>query len=154
MTLKAGDMAPDFTLPDQHGAVHSLAALLAEGPLVVFFYPKAGTPVCTRQACGFRDAHDELAEAGARVVGISADSPDALEAFAAKRSVSYPLLSDADGTVRKAYGATGPMGLDGRVTYVIDREGTIRHVFKAFLLAKKHVSEALRAVQSLDAAGS
>ena len=127
--MRPGDVAPDFELPDQDGRRIRLAGVLGAGPVVVYFYPRAGTPGCTREACGFRDAQDAFAASGARVVGVSGDSVDALARFARDRKLGFTLLSDADGAVRARWGVPRDFGvLPGRVTYVLDAVGVVRRV--------------------------
>jgi thioredoxin-dependent peroxiredoxin len=145
MGIKAGDRAPDFTLPNQAGSPIKLKDLLSKGPVVLYFYPKDDTPGCTAEACSFRDAYEDFKEAGAEVVGISSDSAGAHRAFADKHRLPFTLVSDEGGKVRKLYGVPGNMlGLvPGRVTYVIDAGGVVRHVFNSQLNPTKHVREAL-----------
>lgn len=140
--LEAGDDAPGFELPDQDGEPVHLADLLADGPVVLYFYPKDGTFGCTREACAFRDDHDAFLEAGARIVGISADPPESHRAFREEHDLPFTLLSDVDGAVRDAYGV-GSLGLPGRVTFVVGGDGRIRHVFSSQLQPRRHVEEAL-----------
>lgn len=151
-SLRVGDRVPDFTLPDQEGNAVSLRELLATGCLVLYFYPKDDTPGCTAEACAFRDEHQELAEAGASVVGVSSDDVESHRRFAEKHRLGFRLLSDRGGELRKRFGVPKTLGLlDGRVTYVIDSQGIVRHVFNSQLRTRKHVEEALRLVRSLRA---
>jgi peroxiredoxin Q/BCP len=115
--------------------------------VVLFFYPKDGTPVCTQEACAFRDSYEAFREAGAEVIGISADSESRHRAFAAKHSLPFPLVADTDGSVRRALGAPSIFGfVPGRTTYVIDKEGIVRMVFTANFVSDAHVREALAAL--------
>jgi thioredoxin-dependent peroxiredoxin len=145
MGIQAGDRAPDFTLPNQAGSPIKLTDVLSKGPVVLYFYPKDDTPGCTAEACSFRDAYEDFKEAGAEVVGISSDSAGAHRAFADKHRLPFTLVSDEGGKVRKLYGVPGNLlGLvPGRVTYVIDAGGVVRHVFNSQLNPTKHVREAL-----------
>jgi peroxiredoxin Q/BCP len=102
--MMAGDKAPNFTLCDHTGRARTLSALLADGPVVLFFFPLASSPICTAQACHFRDLSNEFARAGAQRVGISTDTVDRQAHFAQQRSFDYPLLSDADGVVSELFG--------------------------------------------------
>jgi thioredoxin-dependent peroxiredoxin len=125
--LEPGDKAPAFSLPDQDGAARSLAKLLAAAPgkgIVLFAYPAAMTPGCTKEACDFRDSTAALIAAGWQPVGISPDSVEKLRKFADKESLDYPLLSDADKSVLTAYGAFGEKSMYGRTTI-----GVIRSTF-------------------------
>lgn len=148
-SVGVGDLAPDFGLPDQNGATVQLRQLLERGPVVVYFYPKDETPGCTAQACAFRDAYEDFKTAGAEVVGISSDSADSHASFATHRQLPFVLLSDRDGEVRKRYGVKPAFFgfVPGRVTFVIDRNGTIRHVFRSSVNMSRHVTEALGALR-------
>ena len=148
--VSVGEAAPDFTLTDQGGRPVNLQALLRERCVVLYFYPKDDTPGCTVEACSFRDQYEVLRDAGAEVVGVSSDDQQAHEAFVAKFKLPFVLLSDPGARVRGAYGVKRTLGLiDGRVTFVIDRGGLVRHVFSSQVRPKKHVEEALRIVRSL-----
>lgn len=148
--LAVGDRAPDFTTTDQTGAAVTLDDLVRGGVLILYFYPRDFTPVCTAQACTFRDAESELAAEGARVVGVSGDSGDSHSAFSAKHGVRFPLLSDPDKTLQKAFGARQLLGLLAkRVTYVIDQHKTVRGVFHHELSAEKHLEAVRKVLKSL-----
>ncbi|MDP3215738.1 MAG: peroxiredoxin [Deltaproteobacteria bacterium] len=149
-SLKVGDRVADFTLPDQDGKSVSLHELLGKGCLVLYFYPKDDTPGCTAEACTFRDEHSEFAEAGAAVVGVSSDDAESHRRFADKHRLPFRLLSDHRGELRRRFGVPKTLGLlEGRVTYVIDSQGFVRHIFNSQLRTRKHVEEALRLVRSL-----
>ena len=155
MTLAVGDHAPDFTLPKANGETVTLSKLYADRSVVVFFYPKDDTPGCTVEACSFRDSYEAFVEAGAEVVGISSDSQDSHDRFASKHKLPMTLLSDTDGKIRALYGVKATLGLfPGRATFVIDRQGVVRHVFVSQLRAGAHVGEALSVVRQLTAARS
>jgi peroxiredoxin Q/BCP len=142
---RVGERAPDFELRDQNGQTVVLSGLLAEGPLVLFFYPKDDTTGCTKEACRFRDDYAKFLAAGAQVVGISSEGRESHARFAAKYALPYTLLSDPGGRVRKLYGAASLFGLmPGRATFVIDRQGVVRHVFSSQTRFEEHVEEALR----------
>jgi peroxiredoxin Q/BCP len=150
--VQAGDKAPDFTLPSQSGEPVRLYDRLGKGVVVLYFYPKDNTSGCTAEACGFRDSHEVFTEAGAEVIGVSSDSVDRHAAFAGKHSLPFTLLSDQGGRVRKAYGVPAVLGvLPGRVTYVIDRDGTVRHTFNSMTNIGRHVGDALEVVRQLQA---
>lgn len=149
MPLAAGAPAPDFTLSDQDGTAVSLRDLHRDGAVVLFFYPKDETFGCTKEACAFRDEHDRFRDAGAQVVGISDDPPDAHGRFRARFGLPMRLLSDPGGTVRALYGVQATFGIPDRVTFVIDRAGIVRHVFSSRLRFTKHVDEALEAARRL-----
>jgi peroxiredoxin Q/BCP len=148
--IQVGDTAPDFTLPDSSGGKVSLSDYRDKKVVVLYFYPKDNSSGCTAEACAFRDSHQVFTDAGAEVIGVSVDSIASHEDFANRHQLPFTLLSDADGTVRKEYGVTGTFGvLPGRVTYVIDRQGTVRSVFSSLTKFNKHVSEALDMVRTL-----
>ncbi len=150
--LSSGDKAPDFSLASATGEPWQLSRALEQGPVVLYFYPKDETPVCTREACLFRDLHDVFVGTGAAVVGVSRDSVESHKRFAEHHNLPYALLSDPDGKVRELFGVKKTLGLlDGRVTFVIDQERTIRHAFSSALNAKAHVDKALATLRSLRA---
>jgi peroxiredoxin Q/BCP len=146
--VAVGDRAPDFTLADAEGKPVSLADFRGKRAVVLYFYPKDDTPGCTKEACSFRDSYEEFTQAGAEVIGVSSDSGSSHQGFAKKHRLPFTLLSDPGGAVRKKYGVPATLGLlPGRVTFVIDREGVVRHVFNSQLAATRHVSEALSALR-------
>src|SRR5215471_3292873 len=150
--IQVGDKAPDFTLPSQSGEQVRLHDRLGERVVVLYFFPKDGTPGCTAEACAFRDSHEVFTDAGAEVIGVSSDSVDSHVAFAGRHKLPFTLLSDQGGQVRKSYGVPPVLGLlPGRVTYVIDREGTVRHVFNSMTNIGQHISDALKVVRELQA---
>jgi peroxiredoxin Q/BCP len=146
--IQPGESAPDFALPDADGKLVHLSELLGQ-PVVLYFYPKDETPGCTLEACAFRDQYEDFVDAGARVVGVSSDSSASHRAFAERHRLPFTLLADRDGGVRKRYGVPSTLGLlPGRVTFVIDADGVVRHVFNSQLAATRHVTEALDALRS------
>ena len=148
--VEAGDEAPDFSLRSQSGETVSLKELLGKREVVLYFYPKDNTPGCTAEAKAFRDSYEVFKEMGAEVVGVSSDSVDSHRGFAAKCEVPFILLSDEGGKVRKLYGVPTSLGLfPGRVTYIIDSKGMVRHVFSSQTNPAKHVEEAVRVLRSL-----
>ena len=144
MSLKVGDLIPEFSLSDQTGRLRSNSEF--EGsPLVLFFYPKDDTPGCTIEVCGFRDKYDLFKLLGAEVWGVSNDNELSHRRFAEKNKLPFPLLCDEDNLLRKLFGVPKVLGLlDGRVTYIIDSKGVIRYVFNDLLNSSAHVTEALR----------
>jgi len=141
--VAVGQRAPDFTLPDANGKDVRLADLSGK-PVVLYFYPKDDTPGCTKEACSFRDQYQDFQDAGAAVIGVSSDSSESHRKFAAKHRLPFTLLADRGGKVRKLYGVPATLGLlPGRVTFVIDGGGVVRHVFNSQLAATRHVEEAL-----------
>jgi thioredoxin-dependent peroxiredoxin len=130
-TPRTGDLAPGFSLPDQHGKMHALADFRNKW-LVLYFYPKDDTPGCTEQACTFRDDWHKLASMGAVVVGVSVDDVASHAAFAKKFSLPFPLLADTKGDVAARYGSIYNLGLikfARRNTFLIDPEGRIARVY-------------------------
>ena len=150
--IQPGDKAPDFTLPSQSGEQVRLYDRLGDRVIVLYFYPKDDTRGCTAEACAFRDSYEAFTDAGAEVIGVSSDSVGKHAAFAGKHKLPFTLLSDEDSQVRKRYGVPAVLGLlPGRVTYVIDRGGTVRHVFNSMTHIDQHISEALDVVRQLQA---
>jgi peroxiredoxin Q/BCP len=147
-SIRPGDEAPDFLLPDADGKPVRLSNRRGKA-VILYFYPKDETPGCTLEACAFRDQYEDFAEAGADVIGVSSDSSASHRAFAKRHRLPFTLLSDEDGAVRKLYGVPSTFGLmPGRVTFVIDAEGVVRHVFSSQLAVTRHVAEALDALRS------
>ena len=148
--VKVGDRAPAFTLSNQSGAPVNLADWLGNKPLVLFFYPKDDTPGCTAEACAFRDSYEVFQEAGAEVIGVSGDSSASHQQFANRHKLPYTLLSDQGNQVRKLYGVPATLFvLPGRVTYIIDRQGVVQHIFDSQLEFQAHVQEALNALKRM-----
>jgi peroxiredoxin Q/BCP len=152
MKIEVGSKIPEFTLPDQDGNTINIKDMIGANNLVIYFYPKDDTPGCTKEACSFRDQFTDFSDLGAKVIGVSSDSVKKHKNFAEKHRLPYTLLSDVDKKVRKAFGVpTDFLGLlPGRVTYIIDKKGVVKHVFNSQFNAEKHVSEALRVLKSLD----
>jgi peroxiredoxin Q/BCP len=146
----AGSLAPNFTLPSQSGEIVSLRGFLGKKPVILFFYPKDDTPGCTKEACAFRERYEAFRELDAEVIGISSDSVESHRSFAAEHGLPFTLLSDEGGKVRRLYGASSAFGLfPGRVTYVLDEKGVVRHIFSSQLGVEQHVEEALEALRSM-----
>ena len=145
MSLHIGDPAPDFELPSQSGQAVSLSSFRGKKSVVLYFYPKDDTSGCTAESCAFRDQYDVFQEAGAEIIGVSADSLESHRKFAGKYQLPFHLLSDGDGKLRRLYGVKATLGiLPGRVTFVIDKVGVVRHMFSSQLQPKKHIEEALK----------
>jgi peroxiredoxin Q/BCP len=150
--VQAGDKAPDFTLPSQAGEPVRLSDRLGERVVVLYFYPKDETPGCTKEACAFRDSYEVFTDVGAEVIGVSSDSAESHAAFAGHHKLPFTLLSDEGGRVRKSYGVPSTLGLlPGRVTYVIDRDGIVRHVVNSQVNIGRHVDSTLAMVRELQA---
>lgn len=150
--MQAGDRVPDFELPDQTGASQSLSGLLADGPVVLFFYPAAMTPGCTKEACHFRDLAGEFAAVGASPVGISADAVTKQERFASSYRFDYPLLSDSDGRVADIFrvkrGLLGKFLPVKRTTFVIDTDHTVLAVISSEINMDTHADRALETLRA------
>jgi peroxiredoxin Q/BCP len=148
--IQVGDRAPAFTATADNGQLVNLADYLHKQIVVLYFYPKDGTTGCTAQACSFRDAYEDFVEAGAVVIGVSGDTVESHRGFIQQQKLPFLLLSDADGALRKTFGVPKTLGIvPGRVTYVIDREGIVRHIFNSQFFAGRHVTEALQIVREL-----
>ena len=151
MGLAAGDPIPPIALPDQNG-VERRSDQLNGRALVLFFYPKDDTPGCTMEACAFRDSYADLQALGAEVWGVSGDDAASHQRFASRHNLPFPLLVDRGNQLRQAFGVPSVLGLlPGRVTYVIDGQGLIRHVFNNLLDGPAHRREAVEALQRLQA---
>ncbi len=148
--LQQGDYAPDFVLKDQHGAIIKLSDYRNRSNVVLYFYPKDDTPGCTVEACGFRDQYHQFKEVGAEVIGVSSDDSSSHFKFASKFHLPFTLLSDSGSKVRKLYNVPNSyIFIPGRVTFIIDKMGVIRHVFNSQLNAAKHVDEAMKVLERL-----
>ncbi|GAB2980045.1 peroxiredoxin [Streptomyces pseudoechinosporeus] len=147
---EVGDTVEDFALPDETGTPRKLSELLAEGPVVLFFYPAALTPGCTAEACHFRDLAAEFAAAGARPVGISGDPVDRQQEFAGKHTLGFPLLSDPDGAIRERFGVKRgfTMAPTKRVTFVISKDRKVLEVVRSEFRMSAHADRALAALRS------
>lgn len=137
--IGVGDRAPDFTLPDHSGARVSLGDLTAAGDFILYFYPADFTPVCTAEACAFRDDYDGLAEVGLAIVGVSPQSVESHRRFVERYELPFPLLADAGGQVIRAYGVSGPLGFGvRRVTFLIGADGIVKSRVVADFLVRSH----------------
>jgi peroxiredoxin Q/BCP len=146
--LEPISVAPEFTAPDETGKDRTLAEFRGR-PLVLYFYPKDGTPGCTREACAFRDEWQRITHTGAQVVGVSLDSVQSHAEFKQKHALPFPLLSDTDGRVLEAYGVPrSPKGYASRTTFIIDSQGMIRRIFPEVDPAV-HVREVLEVLDKL-----
>lgn len=156
MTITRGDKVPDFELPDQTGTTRSLSSLLAGGPIVLFFYPAAMTPGCTKEACHFRDLAGEFDAVGASRVGISTDAVDKQAKFSDSQRFDYPLLSDTGGKVAELFGVK--RGLLGkfmpvkRTTFVIDSDRTVLDVISSEVNMDTHADKALEVLRARSSA--
>ncbi len=147
--VKIGDCAPDFTLQSSTGENISLSQFFGKKNVVLFFYPRDEGPTCCKEAEAFRDNYEAFKEGNSEVIGISAQSVESHRRFASHHNLQYVLLSDADNNVRKLYGVSSTLGVPGRVTFVIDKKGIVKHVFSSQLHFIKHAKEALLALRSI-----
>ena len=148
-SIATGDTIPDFSLLDQNGSVFNIKDKIGK-PLVIYFYPKDDTPGCIREACTFRDQFDVFNDYGAEIIGISTDSPASHLKFAKKYNLNFTLLSDQNRKVEKLFGVprTALGFLTGRVTYIVDKNGIVRHLFNSLFKAEQHVDEALKIIST------
>jgi thioredoxin-dependent peroxiredoxin len=152
--LKPGGRAPDFTLSDQDGRKVTLAGLLREGPLVLYFYPADFTPGCTKEACTIRDMHDEIAAAGMRVVGIAPQDAASHARFRDKHGLQFTLLADPDKKAIKAYGVDGPLGIGvRRGTFLVGADGIIRDAVLADIRIGRHEEFIRKAISAAPSSG-
>ena len=150
MSLKIGDKLPDFTLLDQEGKNRTSKHCKGK-KLVLFFYPKDDTPGCTTEACGFRDKYELFKLFGSFVWGVSNDNRLSHQKFAEKNKLPFPLLCDENNSLRQKLGVPKVLGLlDGRVTYLVDSTGVIRHIFNDFLNTTKHVTTAIQILEDIE----
>jgi peroxiredoxin Q/BCP len=152
LAIKIGEKAPDFTLPSQMGDTVTLSEYHGKKNVVLYFYPKDETIGCTKEACAFRDSYDVFTNLGAEVLGVSGQSVESHKSFATHHGLPFLLLSDAENKVREMYGVPATMGfIPGRVTYVIDKKGIVRHMFNSQSQPEKHIEEAKQVLEKLDA---
>ena len=147
--VKAGDKAPDFALPSQSSETVRLSDYRGKKNVVLYFYPKDFTTGCTAEARGFRDSYQAFADSETEVIGVSSDSTETHQRFSQSCSLPFNLLSDAQKQLRELYGVSSTLGVSGRVTFVIDKEGVVRHVFSSQFRPTKHIREALDALKAV-----
>ncbi|MEQ9423592.1 MAG: peroxiredoxin [Cyclobacteriaceae bacterium] len=149
--IKVGDLLPTFSLPDENNMLVDIKEELKQNHLIIYFYPKDNTMGCTVEASKFRDSYSEFLDKGARVIGISADPPESHRQFKEKCAIPYTLLSDTSKEVRDMFGIKPSLFglLAGRVTYVVDKTGEIKHVFDSQWQPEKHIEEALEALETI-----
>ncbi len=147
LSLKAGDPAPDFTLLADDGESISLSSLKGK-PVVLYFYPKDFTPGCTKEACAFRDVFSEFQTAGVEVLGVSVDDVASHQKFKSEHNLNFRLLADTEKKVSAAYGVLNAMGFSNRITFLIDRDGNIKRIFKD-VKPDEHAAEVLALVKTL-----
>ncbi len=148
--IQVGDKAPDFSLKSQTGQIVSLHDYLGKKAVVLYFYPKDMSTGCTKEACAFRDSYEDFKDAGAEVIGVSSQSQESHSIFSLTYNLPFLLLVDEGAEVRKLYGVPSSLGvIPGRVTYVIDKQGIVRHIFSSQVDIQGHVREAIQVLRSL-----
>lgn len=152
--LKPGSRAPEFVLPDQDGNDVELSDLLTDGPLILYFYPADFTPVCTKEACAFRDMFDDLRSVGLTVAGISPQDPESHRRFRDEKNLPFVLLSDEDKTAIRMYDVDGPFGVGvRRATYLVNPDRKIQDAVLADVVVGRHTDFLKKAVMLREAAG-
>jgi len=152
--LKPGSAAPEFILPDENGIDVSLADLLNDGPLILYFYPADFTPGCTQEACDFRDLHGGILAVGLQVIGISPQSGDSHKRFRKEHNLPFTLLSDEDKVAIKMYEVDGPLGFGvRRATYLITQGRKIQDAVQADIVINKHKEFIEKAIMLRETAG-
>jgi peroxiredoxin Q/BCP len=149
--IEVGEKALDFTLPSQLGDRVTLSEYFGKKSIVLYFYPKDESRGCTKEACKFRDAYDVFTTLGAEVLGVSSQSVESHKSFATHHGLPFVLLSDEKNEVRSLYGVPSTMGIiPGRVTFIIDKKGIVRHVFSSQFQPERHIEEALDVLKKLE----
>lgn len=153
MSLRVGQKAPDFDVVSSSGKSLKLADFAGKKNVVLYFYPGDFTPICTKETCGMRDMYADLESKETEVIGVSVDSNESHEKFAAEYKVPFALVSDKNKGLAKVYGATSflrdILGKTARITFVIDKKSQIAAIFEGELSAKKHVEGVRSAVARL-----
>ena len=149
--IAVGDKAPDFTLPSNTGETVTLSQFFGKKNVVLFFYPKDESRGCTKEACAFRDSYEVFKDLGAEVLGINVGDLESHQKFVNKYMLPFRLLVDEDNRVRELYGVPSTLGIvSGRVTYVIDKKGIVRHIFSSQFQPEKHIEEAISVLRTLE----
>jgi peroxiredoxin Q/BCP len=146
--IKIGDPVPRFSLLDQHGEIFSLVKFLGRQKLVIYFYPKDESRICTKEACAFRDSYQEFEDAGALIIGINAGSVESHRRFASKHRLNFTLLSDTHNLILKKFGVRKILTFTGRETFVVGLSGRIQMRYSSFLNSEAHVRATLNLLQS------
>lgn len=149
--VNVDDKAPDFTLPSNTGENVALSQFLGKKNVVLFFYPKDESRGCTKEACAFRDSYEVFKDLGAEVLGINAGDSESHQEFVNKYMLPFKLLVDRENKVRQMYGVPSTLGIiPGRVTYIIDKKGIVRHIFSSQFQPEKHIEEAINVLRTLE----
>lgn len=150
MPLAIGDKCPDFETTTHEGSKFRFYDFVGKSNIVLYFYPKDNTPGCTAEACSFRDSWNRLSNYDVQIFGVSSDSAVSHTRFREKYNLPFTLLTDQDKRIRSLYGATGLL-IPPRVTFVIDRNGIVRHVYNSQMKASNHVEESMRVLEKIKA---
>lgn len=142
-TLKIGDYLPQFNLKDQHGNDFNIQNYVGKKKLIIYFYPKDDSAVCTKEACSFRDSFSVFADSGAMVIGINSGTVKSHQEFALTNRLPFTLLSDPKNLVLKKFGVKGVLFLTGRETFVVGLDGKIEYTFRSFLDGTAHPEKVL-----------
>jgi len=147
--IQVGDKTPNFSLKDQNNTVFNSADFIGEKAMIIYFYPKDDTPGCTKEACSFRDEFEDFTKLNVEVIGISSDSVESHKKFAAKYNLPFTLLADTKKEVQKLFGVPKSIlgMIPGRVTYVVDKNGTVIYIFNSLRNAEQHIVEAKKALE-------
>ncbi|CAM4408069.1 peroxiredoxin Q/BCP [Pedobacter westerhofensis] len=146
--IEVGDQVPHFTLKDQNGENFAIRDYIGKKKMIIFFYPKDESAVCTKEACAFRDSYQYFEEAGAIVIGINSGSAESHKAFAQHHNLNFTLLSDPENKVLKLFGIKNFLFLTGRETFVIDESGKVKFRYRGLLNGNAHVEETIEYLQS------
>ena len=150
LSLKVGDKVPAFTLNDQDGKPFSITDVIGRKVIVIYFYPKDESPVCTKEACAFRDNYTDFVKRGALVIGINGGTVESHRDFRRKYNLPFILLSDPGNTVLKAFGVHGSLGMTGRETFVVGLDGKVAFTYNSMLNGKRHMEEALDFIEKMN----
>jgi len=146
--ISVGDDAPNFTLEDSEGTSFTLSDYKDKSPVVIYFYPKANTPGCTKQACGIRDDFSKFEENGITIFGISVDDKKDIKEFIDDYDLNFALLSDSEKTTSESYGVLNKLGFASRISFIIDKQGKIAKIMKDFDI-DKHSNDVLTFAKTL-----
>lgn len=151
MSIQVGDKIPSFTLLNQNNQEVDINSFVRTKNIVIYFYPKDNTPGCTKEACSFRDAMQNLNDLDCEIIGISADSVSSHKAFATQYNLKYNLLSDTNNQIRKLFGVPRNLFgiIPGRVSYICDKEGIVLHIVNSQMNPEKHIQETLETLQAI-----
>jgi peroxiredoxin Q/BCP len=151
MSIQIGDKIPSFTLLNQNNQKVDINSFVGTKNIVIYFYPKDNTPGCTKEACSFRDAMQNLNDLDCEIIGISADSVSSHKAFATQYNLKYNLLSDTNNQIRKLFGVPRNLFgiIPGRVSYICDKEGIVLHIVNSQMNPDKHIQETIETLEAI-----